>query len=77
MAYVKQNFQDGNVLTAAELNHIEDGIIDVQDVATLALTPETGVAVAEQELTDAQKIQVRENIGAVKATINGTILVIS
>jgi hypothetical protein len=77
MAYVKQNFQDGNVLTAAELNHIEDGIVDVQSLADDALTPETGVMVAEQELTDAQKIQVRENIGAVKATINGTILVIS
>lgn len=26
MAYVKQNFVDGNKLYAAELNHIEDGI---------------------------------------------------
>jgi len=77
MAYERQNFQDGNVLTAAELNHIEDGIVDVQSLADDALTPETGVMVAEQELTDAQKTQVRENIGAVKATINGTILVIS
>lgn len=77
MAYERQNFQDGNVLTAAELNHIEDGIIDVQDVATLALTPETGVTVAEQELTDAQKIQVRENIGAVKVSVSGTTLVLS
>lgn len=77
MAYERQNFQDGNVLTAAELNHIEDGIVDVQDVANLALTPETGVTVAEQELTDAQKIQVRENIGAVKVSVSGTTLVLS
>lgn len=28
MAYVKQNFVDGNVLNAAELNHMEDGIAD-------------------------------------------------
>lgn len=28
MAYVKQNFVDGNVLHASELNHIEDGIAD-------------------------------------------------
>lgn len=28
MAYVKQNFVDGNVLYASELNHIEDGIAD-------------------------------------------------
>ena len=26
MAYVKQNFTDGAVLTAAQLNHIEDGV---------------------------------------------------
>lgn len=26
MAYVKQNFRNGNVLNASELNHIEDGI---------------------------------------------------
>lgn len=30
MSYVKQNFVDGNVLTAAELNHIEDGIAAVE-----------------------------------------------
>lgn len=29
MAYKKQNFTDGRVLTAAQLNHIEDGIADV------------------------------------------------
>lgn len=28
MAYVKQNFVDGNVLNASELNHMEDGIGD-------------------------------------------------
>lgn len=28
MAYVKQNFVDGNVLHASELNHMEDGIGD-------------------------------------------------
>lgn len=27
MAYEKQNFTDGSVLTAAQLNHIEDGIV--------------------------------------------------
>ena len=31
MSYVKQNFVDGNVLTAAELNHIEDGIAAAED----------------------------------------------
>ena len=28
MAYEKQNFTDGKVLTAAQLNHMEDGIAD-------------------------------------------------
>ena len=30
MSYVKQNFTDGNVLTAAQLNHIEDGLATVE-----------------------------------------------
>lgn len=30
MSYTKQNFTDGNVLTAAQLNHIEDGIAAVE-----------------------------------------------
>ena len=35
MAYEKQNFVDGQVLTAAQLNHIEDGIV----AATKATAP--------------------------------------
>ena len=30
MSYQKQNFANGEVLTALELNHIEDGIVDVE-----------------------------------------------
>lgn len=30
MAYEKQNFTDGQVLTAEQLNHIEDGIVAVE-----------------------------------------------
>ncbi len=29
MQYVKQNFEDGTVLTAQHLNHIEDGIAEL------------------------------------------------
>ena len=29
MVYEKQNFSDGRVLTAEQLNHIEDGLIDI------------------------------------------------
>ena len=29
MAYLRQNFEDGQVLTHEHLNHIEDGIVDI------------------------------------------------
>ena len=35
--YIKQNFIDGNVLTAAQLNHMEEGIALIGDV-DVALT---------------------------------------
>lgn len=31
MSYEKQNFEDGNVLTADQLNHIEDGIAGIYE----------------------------------------------
>lgn len=33
MSYQKQNFANGEVLTASQLNHIEDGIVDVESAA--------------------------------------------
>ena len=33
MSYQKQNFANGEVLTAPQLNHIEDGIADVESSA--------------------------------------------
>lgn len=58
MSYKKQNFTDGQILTAAQLNHIEDGV---------------GLAVlyAYQELTEEQKAQVRANIGAAAVSEGG------
>ena len=50
MAYEKQNFEDGQVLTAEHLNKMEQGIADA-------------VSFKEQNLTDAQKAQARKNIG--------------
>lgn len=41
MAYVKQNFVDGNVLYASELNHIEDGIADAY------VKPASGIPTAD------------------------------
>lgn len=36
MGYQKQNFANGDVLTAAQLNHIENGIADVESTANAA-----------------------------------------
>ena len=38
MAYQKQNFTDGQVLTAENLNHIEDGIATVEEQVDAKLT---------------------------------------
>ena len=35
MAYQKQNFTDGQVLTAEHLNHIEDGISAMDEVVLI------------------------------------------
>ena len=49
MAYEKQNFIPGQKLKAAELNHMEDGIVNA-------------VSVTEQTLSEAQKSQARKNL---------------
>lgn len=55
MAYQRQNFANEQRLFAENLNHIEDGI-------------EQAVSYTEQALTEEQKAQVRENIGATSET---------
>ena len=30
MSYTKQNFKDGSILTAAQMNHIEEGIVEAE-----------------------------------------------
>ena len=37
MSYQKQNFANGEVLTASQLNHIEDGIVDLEINSSTAL----------------------------------------
>lgn len=37
MGYQKQNFADGQVLNSAQLNHIEDGIVDLERNSSTAL----------------------------------------
>lgn len=38
MSYQKQNFANGEVLTAPQLNHIEDGIVDLESNSSTALS---------------------------------------
>lgn len=37
MAYIKQNWQNGDVITAEKLNHIEDGIMESGGGSTLII----------------------------------------
>ena len=61
MAYEKQNFTDGAVLTAAALNHIEDGIcqvlpeVDIADTGKFLRVSAAGVWCAER-LTDVSEV---------------------
>lgn len=55
MSYQKQNFANGEVLSAAQLNHIEDGIVDLESnsgAISVKITEETTRAkAAEQALS--------------------------
>ena len=61
MAYEKQNFTDGSVLTAANLNHMEEGIakvlpeVNFQDAGKFLRVSGAGVWCAEQ-LTDVSEV---------------------
>ena len=51
MSYQKQNFANGEVLSASQLNHIEDGIAEVESTASTSLAAEkTRAEQAEQAL---------------------------
>ena len=56
MSYQKQNFANGEVLTASQMNHIEDGIADLESnsgVISVKITEETTRAkAAEQALSE-------------------------
>ena len=61
MAYQKQTFiNDETVLTAENLDHIEQGIVNIEEDIANAST----VKFTAQTLTEAQQKQARENIGA-------------
>lgn len=52
MSYQKQNFANGEVLTAPQLNHIEDGIVDLESnsgALSTKITEETERAKAAEQ----------------------------
>ena len=70
MAYEKQNFKDGETLTANHLNHIEDGIVALENEIENGGgggSVEGAVLYTAQSLTSEQQAQARANIGAVDA----------
>jgi hypothetical protein len=67
MAYKKQNFNDGDVLVAEQLNAIEDGIVNVEkDMANKADLDEDGKLDQSQipkiSLSDEDKENIREEV---------------
>lgn len=54
MSYQKQNFANGEVLTASQLNHIEDGIAEIESTASTSLTAETTRAEQAEQALDAR-----------------------
>ena len=84
MSYQKQNFANGEVLTAAQLNHIENGIADVESAAnttkgvvdkiidpTLSLSGKAADAAKVGEAVG----QVKEDIGFLNGLVSTTIKV--
>lgn len=72
MGYQKQNFVDGQVLNSAQLNHIEDGIVDLESDANTALAgkaDKTEVqAIAKSISAETARAQASENALSDKIT---------
>ena len=69
MALVKVTYVDGTtVIYAANLNAIQDAIIALENAL-----PQSAVQYVAQSLTDAQKAQARDNIGAASIEDLGTV----
>lgn len=67
MAYVKQGFSDGQVLTAAQLNHMEEGIASAHSNGAAATTRLSEVTIiASGWVTEA------DNLHSQVVTIDGT-----
>lgn len=55
MAYTKQVFQKGDILTAAQMNHIEDGIEAAHTALMSKVEAVTGKGLSTNDFTDAEK----------------------
>lgn len=72
MAYSKQNFNDGDILTAEHLNNIENGIVQNEtDMKNKADLDENGMLKAEQlpnnALTDEDKDEIEQQLSALRS----------
>ena len=71
MSYQKQNFANGEVLTATQLNHIENGIADLESNASTSFA---GKADKSEVQANAEKISAESaRAKAAESAINETI----
>lgn len=63
MAYTKQNFTDGQVLTAAKLNHMENGIAEVEKQQGPPGKDGVSPTVAVTSITDGHRVTITDATG--------------
>lgn len=73
MSYTKQNFVSGQILTAAHMNHIEDGIAAVDCVSPTITATETATGV-DLTITDAngtKKVSLKNGKDSTSGAVSG------
>lgn len=70
MSYQKQNFANGEVLTAAQLNHIENGIVDLESNANTSFAGKSEVQ-ANAEKISAESTRAKGAESALSTKIEG------
>lgn len=75
MSYQKQNFANGEVLTASQLNHIEQGIVDVESAANATKTVVDKIIDPTLSISGkaADAAKVGEAVGEIKKDLDNTI----
>ena len=73
MAYERQNFKDGNVLNASQLNHIEDGLYELSiKIGEGVGGTATPARLANVTLSASEWVTEAENLHSQVVTIDGT-----